>query len=79
MTDPEKRGLRLNELRTWLKDIIYPDHGISNAFYNTKLQPKNNFSNMPYVTNLHKDTNNKIIMDDIKRNTGNTPSDYLRI
>ena len=37
LTYPEKVGLRLIELRTWLKNNKYPDHNISNAFYNTKL------------------------------------------
>ena len=36
--DPEKAELRLNELRIWLKNNRYPDHIISNAFYNAKLQ-----------------------------------------
>ena len=38
VTDPEKVELRLNELRIWLKNHKYPDHIISNAFYNAKLQ-----------------------------------------
>ena len=77
VTDPEKVELRLNELRSWLKNNKYPDHIISNAFYNAKLQgpalkPKNNFNNIPFVTSFHEDTDNKIIMKNITRKIENT-------
>ena len=70
VTDPEKVELTLNELRIWLKNNNYPDHIISNAFYNAKLQgpapkPKNNSNNIPSVTYFHQDTDNKIIMKNI--------------
>ena len=82
VTDPEKVELRLNELRVWLKNK-YPDHIISNAFYNAKLQgpapkPKNNFSNLPFVTSFHEVTDNKIIMNNIKSKIENTSSDYTK-
>ena len=38
--DPEKAELRLNELRTWLKNSRYPDHIIPNASYNSKFLPR---------------------------------------
>ena len=65
------------------KDNKYPDHIISITFYNAKLQdpapkPKNNFNNRPFVTSFHEDTDNKIIMKNIKREIENTPSDYLK-
>ena len=83
VTGPEKVKLRLNELRTWLKNNKYPDHIISNAFYNAKLKsptpkPNNNFNNIHFVTTFHEDTDNKIIMKNIKRKIENTPSDYLK-
>ena len=68
VTDYEKVKLRLNELRTLLKNNKYSDHIISNAFYNTaKLQgiapkPKNNFNNIHLVTTFHEDVDNKIII-----------------
>ena len=65
-----------------VKNNKYPDHIISNAFYNVKLQgpapkPKNNFNNVPFVTSFHEDTDNKIIMKNIKRKIENTASDYV--
>ena len=56
---------------------------MSNAFYNAKLQgpapiPKNNFNNKCFVTFLHEDIYNKIIMKNIKRKIENTPSDYIK-
>ena len=36
--DCEKVKLKLNESTIWTKNNKYPDHVISNAFYNTKLQ-----------------------------------------
>ena len=69
ITDPEKVKLRLNGLKTWLKNNKYPDHIISNAFYNAKL---------PFVTSFHEDTDNKIIMKTNKRIIENTPSDYIK-
>ena len=33
---------------------------------------------MPYVANLHEDTDNKIRMNNIKRKIENIPSDYLK-
>ena len=56
---------------------------MSNAFYNAKLQgpapkPKNNFNNKRFVTFLHEDTDNKIIMKNIKRKIENTPSGYIK-
>ena len=65
VTDPEKVELRLNKLRIWLKSNKYPDHIISNAFYNTKLlgpapKPKNNFKNIHFVASFHKDTDNTL-------------------
>ena len=70
VTDPEKVKLRINELRAWLKNNKYPDHIVSNAFYNAKLQgpaptPKIKFNNIPYVTTFHKTTDNKIIMKNV--------------
>ena len=46
VTDPKKVKFRLNELKTWRKNNKYPDHIISSAFCNAKLQgraskPKN--------------------------------------
>ena len=83
VTDPEKVGLRLTELRIWLKNNKYPDDIISNAFYNTKLQSpapklKQNFNNIPFVTSFHGDTDNKFIIKNIKRKIENTPSDYIK-
>ena len=48
------------------KNNIYPDHNISKAFYNAKLQgaapkPKNNFNNIPFVTIFHEDIDNEKI------------------
>ena len=82
VTDPEKVELRLNELRSWLKNNKYPDHIISNAFYNAKLQgpalkPKNNFNNIPFVTSFHEDADNKIIVKNITRKIGNTSFHYI--
>ena len=78
VTDPEKVVLRI-----WLKNNKYPDHIISNAFYNAKLQslapkPKNNFNKITFVTSFHGDTDNKIIIKNIKRKIENTPSDYIK-
>ena len=72
VTDPEKVELRLNELRILLKNNKYPDHIISNAFYNAKLQgptpkPKKNSNNILFVASFHEDTDNKIVMKNIKR------------
>ena len=72
-----------NLARIWLKNNKYPDHIISNAFHNAKLQgpapkPKNNFSNIPFVTSFHENTDNKIIMKSIKRKIENTPSDCIK-
>ena len=69
ITDPEKDKLRLNGLKTWLKNNKYPDHIISNAFCNAKL---------PFVTSFHEDTDNKIIMKTNKRIIENTTSDYIK-
>ena len=65
------------------KNNKYPDHIISVTSYNAKLQdpapkPKNNSNNRPFVTSFHEDTDNKIIMKNIKREIENTPSDYLK-
>ena len=78
VADPEKVVLRI-----WLKNNKYPDHIISNAFYNAKLQslapkPKNNFNKITFVTSFHGDTDNKIIIKNIKRKIENTPSDYIK-
>ena len=83
MSDPEKVKIRLEELKHWLKNNKYPDHVISNAFYNAKLQgpapkPKDNSENIPFVTTFHEDINNNIIMKNIKRKIENTPSDHLK-
>ena len=71
LTDPGKVKLRLNELRIWLKNK-YSDHIILNAFYNAKLQdpapkPKYNANNISFVASFHKDTDNNIILKNIKR------------
>ena len=60
-----------NLARIWLKNNKYPDHIISNAFHNAKLQgpapkSKNNFNNIPFVTSFHENTDNKIIMKVLK-------------
>ena len=83
VTDPKKMEIRLNELRIWLKSSKYPDHVISNTFYNARLQgpapkPKENANNIPFVTTFHKDIDNKVIMKNIKRKMENTPSDYIK-
>ena len=94
VTDPEKAELRLNELRIWLKNNEYPDHIISNAFYNAKLHGpapklKNNlryttiynitiYNNIPFVTFFHEATDNKIIMKNFKRKIENTPCEYIK-
>ena len=75
--------IRLNELRIWLKSNKHPDHVISNAFYNARLQgpapkPKENANNIPFVTTFHEDIDNKVIMKNIKRKMENTPSDYIK-
>ena len=72
VTDPGKVKLRLNELKFWLKIINILIVCISNAFYNGKLQgsaPKSkfNFNNIPFVITFYEDTDNKIIMKNIKR------------
>ena len=82
VTDSEKVKLRLNELRTWLKNNKYPDHIILNTFCNGKLEgpaprSKNNFNNIPFVTTFHEDTD-KIIVKNIKRKIENISSDYLK-
>ena len=75
VTDSEKVKLRLNELRTWLKNNKYPDHITSSAFYNAKIQGP---VPIPSVATFHEDTGNKIIMTNIKRKTENPPSGYLK-
>ena len=52
-------------------------------FVNAKLQgpapkPKNRSNNIPFVTSFHEDTDNKIIMKNIKTKIKNTPSDYIK-
>ena len=64
--NPERVELRLNELRIWLKNNKYPDDIISNDFYSAKLQG-------PSVTSFNEDTDNKIIIKNIKRKIENTP------
>ena len=81
VTDTEKVELTLNELIIIIILIIYI---ISNAFYNAKFQgpaskPKNKSNNIPFVTSFHEDTDNKIIMKNIKRKKENTPSTILAI
>ena len=58
VTGVEKVKLRLSESRIWLNNNNkYPDHITLNAFHSTKLQgpapkPKNNFSNITFVTSF---------------------------
>ena len=83
VTDPEKVEVRLTELRTWLKNNKYPDHIISNAFHNARLQdpapkPKDKLNNIPFVTTFHEDIDNNIIMKNIKRKIENNLSDYIK-
>ena len=80
-------------LRTLPRNKGYPNQTILNAFCNAKLQgpapkPKDNFSDVPFVTIFHKDaynkiimtnTYNKIIMTNTKRKRKNISSDYLEI
>ena len=71
-------------LRTWPRNKGYPNQTILNAFCNAKLQgpapkPKDNFSDVPFVTIFRKDAYNKIIMTYTKRKRKNIWSDYLEI
>ena len=75
--------IRLAELRSWLINRKYPDHVISQAFHNAKLQgpapaPKQQESNIPFVTTFHSNTNNNFTINSIKSKINNSSSNYLK-
>ena len=72
VTDEAKTKHRLRELRLWLQECKYPDHIISKAFHDAKLQgpapaPKNPRNNIPFVTTYNSNTNHKFTLNNMKR------------
>ena len=83
VSNPDNMITRLEELREFLKDCKYPEHVISQSFFNAKLQgpapnPEKNKDIIPFVTTYYPNIRNRSLMKTVQSKFQNIRNEQLK-